>query len=204
MSEPIILNAHLKALPEVTAKNPSDYNVMITDTDGNPALTDLSLFTGYNTVKEYIPASNAWRWVTIARYSRTEPTGGLLLITSGNWSGEPHLHVFAFGSAFTSGDVNTLRPNINCLTGLTSRIRLRAVLIGSDIRIDAYSYSRKYWAQAIGNIPLVDIAEAAEPPADATVWQYIFTQSTTGGGGGNWLCFNAFHFNRASGERRAV
>ena len=199
MSETRPLKDKLKNAPEVTSLASTD-RLMVVGNDGSPAKISIANAVTKNSKVASTFSGNKSRWITIAQIGVSEAWGGILTVSSGLWSGDPALHVFALGGRYSNG--TALRPVIQSLLGPTSNVSFRIVVLDTSLRLDYKCYSMRAEVNSMGHIPLMTPIEADAIPADATVWQYDFSTSVFGiSGGGKTLPFNRL---RNFAERRVA
>lgn len=118
------------------------------------------------------------KWYTIARMPASTDWGGLLITQDGNWAGFPKTIIFAIGGRYDSTGV--LKPRVNSLLGTDSLVKLRAVVEGSEIRLDIYLSTKHITNQAVGNLPLVTPVVAEAVSSGATSWVWDFSSNVYG------------------------
>lgn len=121
---------------------------------------------------------NTRKWYTVANVTAASAWGGLLMVQDGNWSGVPRLMIYAIGGRYANQVPE--RPKVQSLLGTDGYVKLRAVRIDTNIRIDVYLATKRIEAQSFGNLPLVAPKVADDVPSGATVWEYNFASSTSG------------------------
>lgn len=177
MSELITLADVLKSATEATSLESTD-RILAFDANGN--LKKISERSVVESFKQKDFQSAGTYWYSILETSASVLLGGILILTSGEWSGRPCTYTFSIGSRYADGSPQM--PAIYSLLGPTSDVKLRGVIHDGVFRLDVRTYSRRVNASLIGTLPLSAITKDPSVPEGARVKEYSFVTSIDGGG----------------------
>lgn len=168
----------LNSFTTASVMKETDY-LLATDSSGSGRKITRASLLHQDCYAENTMTANEYHWVTVATMTKASATGGLLQVTTGLWAGNPGYHLFAIGNRYASS--KQARPAVSSLLGTITSAKLRIVVLDDLLRIDVYEYFRKIVAHVDGEITIGDMALDADVPADATVYEYDFSQSASGG-----------------------
>ena len=191
MSTPTTLDSIFKGATTVTSLE-SDDRLLAVDSVGKPKKISSDNFAGLKSVT--LDASSS-PWIRALRWSNANPASCILHLTYSFWSGSPGGIILAIGSVYNNN------PSVVSLVNGSYVQEARLVKRDGTYFLDFKIYCRRADVKASGHY-VTPLCELNPEILSSAVVNAV--QVATFGGGGKSLCFNALHFNRASGERRAA